>query len=213
MNLEIIRYYKERANEYEEIYQKAERQRDLSSASDILKEVFFGKDVIEIACGTGYWTERIAVTAASVHAIDINQSMIDVARTKSYKNPNVSFEVIDLFAFQPTQKYDALFGGFIWSHIQVEQLDNFIETCTKMVKKGGCITFMDNNYVPGSSSSIARRDTGGNTYQTRILKNGEQYEILKNFPTESLIRQIAASKSLAIQFANLEYYWVLQLGL
>ncbi|MBK7443258.1 MAG: hypothetical protein IPI65_17635 [Bacteroidetes bacterium] len=66
MNTDLVLYYKDRAEEYEKIYSKPERQEDLKSAATILQEIFADKQVLEIACGTGYWTEKIAVTATSI---------------------------------------------------------------------------------------------------------------------------------------------------
>ncbi len=60
MNEDIIKYYKERAREYEKIYFKPERQDDLRSVTAIVQNTFSGKNTVEIACGTGFWTKRIA---------------------------------------------------------------------------------------------------------------------------------------------------------
>jgi hypothetical protein len=53
MNSNIVSYYRHRANEYEKIYSKPERQNDLLQAAHILQDVFRDKNVFEIACGTG----------------------------------------------------------------------------------------------------------------------------------------------------------------
>jgi hypothetical protein len=47
---------------------------------------------------------------------------------------------------------------------------------------------LDNLYVPGSSTPISRTDETGDTYQLRALASGETFEVLKNFPTEGLLR-------------------------
>ena len=71
--METIRsYYARRAKEYEEIYRKPERQGDLRELEAMLGAAFSGMDVLEIACGTGYWTQFIARSAHSVHAVDVN---------------------------------------------------------------------------------------------------------------------------------------------
>lgn len=84
MNTDIISYYKQRANEYETVYHKPERQHDLIQASKILQEIFVDKNVLEIACGIGYWTEVIAKTAHSILANDINETVLYIAKTKYY---------------------------------------------------------------------------------------------------------------------------------
>src|SRR5881398_1182631 len=115
MNTDLIGYYQQRAAEYESIYHKPERQQDIAAATAVLQNIFTNKQVLEIACGTGFWTEKIAEVATSVHGTDINQPVIDIAKQKHYTKGNVSFELADIFQYHPTQVYDSLFGGFIWS--------------------------------------------------------------------------------------------------
>lgn len=82
MNSNQKKYYSERAGEYEEIYQKPERQDDLNKLKRILKEIFRDKSVYEIACGTGYWTRVISNTAKIIRASDINGPVLEIARSK-----------------------------------------------------------------------------------------------------------------------------------
>ena len=49
-------YYAQRATEYERIYLKPERQAELRALEAWLPSVFAGRRVLEIACGTGWWT-------------------------------------------------------------------------------------------------------------------------------------------------------------
>ena len=49
-------YYASRAPEYDEVYRKPERQADLRSIERWLPPHFSGVAMLEVACGTGYWT-------------------------------------------------------------------------------------------------------------------------------------------------------------
>ena len=109
MNNDLVKYYKDRAKEYEEIYFKPERLEELKKTEDILKNIFKGKNLIEIACGTGYWTERISLSAKSILATDINNSVLDVTPNKSYPQSNVVFQNQNLLSFNPVKKFESLF--------------------------------------------------------------------------------------------------------
>ncbi|MBS1731633.1 MAG: class I SAM-dependent methyltransferase [Bacteroidetes bacterium] len=209
MNTDLITYYKDRAKEYEKIYLKPERQDDLLSSTTILQELFANKSVIEIACGTGYWTEKISKSANSIFATDINKTVIEIAEQKDFSNAQVTFGLADIFNFKPDNKYDSLFGGFIWSHIQLQDLDKFLNTVNKFVLPGGTIVFIDNNFVEGSNHSITNIDEQGNSFQTRKLDNGTTHLVLKNFPTENFLRKKLSNIATDIQFINLTYFWIL----
>jgi ubiquinone/menaquinone biosynthesis C-methylase UbiE len=205
----MVSYYRERAREYEQVYSKPERQHDLAEATAVLQSGFAGKAVFEIACGTGYWTKRIAAKASSVLATDINDAVLEIARHKAYENNNVIFAQADYNLYQPSRKYEALFGGFIWSHIPVQELRDFLKNSNRFVLPGGRVVFMDNNYVAGSSTTIDRTDEYGNSYQLRELENGTTHLVCKNFPSEAFIRDQLQGIARTIQFINLEYFWIL----
>jgi ubiquinone/menaquinone biosynthesis C-methylase UbiE len=209
MNKDIVSYYQDRAKEYEKIYLKAERQDDLRTATTIIQELFTHKNVLEIACGTGYWTERIAKTASSIYAIDINKSVIDIARQKGISADKVTFRQADMNSFTHKGKFESLFSGFIWSHVLLQDLAKFLNKVNNFVTPNGTIVFIDNNYVEGSNHSITKTDKHGNTFQKRKLENGTSHLVLKNFPTEKFIFQKLSGIATEFNFINLTYYWIL----
>lgn len=204
MNTDIVAYYRDRAAEYENVYHKPHYRRDQVRLTAIFQEIFRDKNVLEIACGTGYWTERIARTAHAILATDINQSVLDIAAAKDYPGGNVAFRLEDVFGHYPDRTFDALFGGFIWSHILLERLDEFLECALERVSPGGVVVFVDSRYVPGYSTPISQTDPSGNTYQTRRLENGSEHLVLKNFPTPDFLRE----KLPGAEVIELEYFWL-----
>lgn len=208
MKNDLTEYYARRAAEYEAIYRKPERQRDLLAAAAVLQEIFKNRSVIEIACGTGYWTEIIARSAKNILATDINAEVLDIARRKDYPHRNVAFEMADLYRLKPEHTAEALFGGFIWSHIKKSGLPAFIDTANGLVQPGGTVVFIDNCYVPGSSTAIAEQDAEGNTYQHRKLQNGDVYAVLKNFPAKAEIEALLRGRAHNIRHIDLTYFWI-----
>src|SRR4051812_19609241 len=209
MNTDLIAYYKDRAKEYEKIYLKPERQDEIKKATALLQTVFADRNVFEIACGTGFWTEKIAQTAASVFATDINQSVIEVAQQKHYSKNNVTLGLKDIFNLSGNNKYESLFGGFIWSHVKLQDLNTFLDYVNKATLPGSTVVFMDNNFVEGSNHPITNTDENGNTFQTRKLDDGTTHLVLKNFPMESFLRLKLANIATDVQLINLKFYWVL----
>lgn len=210
MNSDQINYYAERAKEYEQIYQKDERQEDLKKLEIILKDLFFAKSVIEIACGTGYWTKVISETAKSIFAVDMNDKVLEIAQSKKYKAPT-TFENEDIFNLTKVYgKFDSGFGGFIWSHIPKQKLDVFLSEFISKVTPAGVVVFIDNQYVEGSNTPIDSKDEYRNTYQIRKLSNGSCYKVMKNFPVDKEILDIIESIGTDIEIKHLQYFWILK---
>jgi demethylmenaquinone methyltransferase/2-methoxy-6-polyprenyl-1,4-benzoquinol methylase len=205
----LAAYYARRAAEYERIYAKPERQADLAALRTRIGKLFEGGRVLELACGTGYWTDVIAGTAAQVTALDVNEEVLDIARTK----PNaakVAFLRGSAYDIPvPDRAHDALFAGFWWSHVPLERLELFLKGITPKLKPGALVAFLDNRYVEGSSTPVTRRDAQGNAYQTRKLDDGSTHEVLKNFPEEGELLQRAARHGLEGHVDLLRYFWLL----
>ena len=202
-------YYAARASHYEEIYDKPERQDELALLREKVCDTLRGHDVLEIACGTGYWTAQYAAAAASVLATDINPEVIAVARARGLPADKVQFALGNAFALDVDGKYSACFAGFLWSHVKRQEQAGFLEHLREKLGKDTLLVLIDNSYVEGSNTPIARTDPEGNTYQIRRLPNGERYEVLKNFPTDSALRKKLAAAVKDIRIVRLEHYWML----
>ncbi len=206
----LIDYYAKRAKEYEQIYEKPERQNDLEILRNLFRTTLTGKNVLEIACGTGYWTQVVAQAAKAITATDVNEEVLQIARTKTYAC-EVSFQRVDAFDLNPAPLNDFTAGLAVawWSHLQKSQIQNFLLHFHRLFPSGSLLVFMDNRFVPGSSTPISRTDHKGNTYQTRKLENGSEYEILKNFPDETEIRTMIGNSASEICWMELQHYWFL----
>ena len=202
-------YYARRAAEYEKIYDKPERQGDLARMRADIPALFKGARVLEIACGTGYWTPLIAAQAESVTAVDFNEETLAIARSKRYPRQNVRFRQADAYALPDFgNRFSGCYAGFWWSHVPVGRLDAFLEGLHGRLEPGAIVAFMDNRYVEGSSTPLSRTDAEGNTYQSRRLADGTTHEVLKNFPTAQEMRLRLGRFASAVQFVQYPYYWL-----
>jgi len=99
MKQDLKSYYNERANEYDKVCLNPKEQEDLKEATEIFQNLFSKKIVLEFACGTGYWTERIGKVAKSVYATDVSKSVIKIAEERRKLN-NITYEVADTYDFE-----------------------------------------------------------------------------------------------------------------
>ena len=211
LNRDMAAYYTRRAASYEQVYAKPERQHDLPIMREWVRTTLAGHRVLELACGTGYWTAEIAQVAESVHATEINPAMLTTAQSKGLPSDKVRCEIGDAFDVQrdpAAAPLSAVFAAFFWSHILREDQDRFMQGLRSQVGKDTLLVLIDNVYVEGSSTSIARTDLQGNTFQIRLL-DSERFEVLKNFPTDSALRKRLGAHLKDIRIQRVDHYWML----
>ncbi len=202
-------YYAQRAAEYEMIYGKPQRRSDLERLRNILSDIFAGENVLEVACGTCYWTQFIARTALAILGIDCCAEVIEIAQQKDYGGCDVRFCECDAYSLSNvTGEFTAGFCGFWWSHIPRKRLCEFKEVFHSRLTDGSLVVLLDNRFVQGESTVISRRDEDGNTYQMRKLSDGTEYEVMKNFPSEAELRKSLEGCSKDVEYTNLDYYWL-----
>jgi demethylmenaquinone methyltransferase/2-methoxy-6-polyprenyl-1,4-benzoquinol methylase len=206
---ELAGYYAARAAEYERVYERPERQRDLARLRAIVAEFARRRRVLEVACGTGYWTAVVARTARSVLATDLTEEVLAVARAKSLPPERVTFRRADAYELTAVPgEVDATLAAFWWSHVPREKLPRFLHGLHERLGSGARVLMLDNRYVEGSSTPIARADAHGNTYQRRALANGSVYEVLKNVPTPAEVRgALEPTGATNVTVAVLPHYW------
>jgi demethylmenaquinone methyltransferase/2-methoxy-6-polyprenyl-1,4-benzoquinol methylase len=203
-------YYAARAAEYDLIYLKPERQVDLRAIECWLPPKFMNSRVIEIACGTGYWTRFIAPVAAHVLALDTAPETISIAQT-GVPEGKVDFLVGDAYALpRHVGKFDAAFAGFWFSHVPQARRREFLLSLASRLKAGAKVVFLDNLYVEGSSSPVTAPDPEGNTFQIRRLRNGSTHKVLKNFPTEDELLELVTGIGVLPVFTTWQYYWAFE---
>ena len=208
---DLIAYYRRRAVEYERIFAKPERQPDLARLRALVAETFRNHEVLELSCGTGWWTEAIAPVARSVTACDINEEVLAVARAKDWAAAPVEFIAADSYALPDFgRRHSAAFAGHWWSHVPRRQLARFLSGLHAHLAPGAKVLFLDNRYVEGSSTPIARTDAAGDSFQLRPLDDGSTHEVLKNFPCEAELRQAVAGRATSPEVILTDYFWVLR---
>jgi SAM-dependent methyltransferase len=202
-------YYRARANTYDAVYDKPDRQADLSELRARIPDLLTGKHVLEIAAGTGYWTDVYADLVASATATDVNVATLDVARRRRVWPDTVRFIEADAFDLHQVEgRFDAAMVGFFWSHVRLEHLGGFLAGLADRLEPGSPAVFIDNRYVEASNSPVIRTDDAGNTYQRRELADGTSWEVLKNFSTTDKIRSALAPLATTVTIEEVQHYWI-----
>ncbi len=173
---QTIEYYQKRAGEYEKIYfrDNPARQSELAEMYALSGRVLADRQVLDLACGTGFWTRIVSEQARSVTAIDINTAMLAEAGKKRYHVP-VHFIRADYF-YPPfaSARFDALLASFVISHIRRQEMDRWRDIVRQMVQPGSPAFLCDNNLVCEMMPELIWDEEHVNSYKTRRLENGEE---------------------------------------
>jgi 2-polyprenyl-3-methyl-5-hydroxy-6-metoxy-1,4-benzoquinol methylase len=177
-----IGYYRRRASEYD-----ITAYGDLAAARTRIKRLVAemhptGK-VLEIACGTGLWTEELAGPADTVTAIDAAPEAIDIARAR-VGSAKVTFEVADVFSWTTSATFDVVFFSAWLSHVPMDRFEEFWQSLRPLLAAGGRVLFIDEHVdVRDKESYVAGRDE----IIERRLRDGEMFRIVKNFVDPPLL--------------------------
>lgn len=188
---EMVGYYRARANEYDEWFYRRGRydrgpetnahwRSEVNEVFAALDTLGIEGDVLELAPGTGIWTERLLRFATSITAVDASPEMIAINRAR-VASDRVSYLQTDLFTWHPTRTYDAVCFCFWISHIPTERLHAFLSTVAAALRPGGIFFFVDGRYEQTSTAVDHQLPEEGAQVMTRRLNDGREFQIVKNF--------------------------------
>lgn len=181
---EQIAYYRARAGEYDLLYARREDWRDLLP---VLDRMPIRGDVLELACGTGAWTARLAERARTVTALDASPESLALARARVPAR-TVSFAQADLFSWRPERRYDTVFFAFWLSHVPPGRFDAFWDAAGQAVAPGGAVVFFDTGRGEAATEQVLANAAVPSVQ--RQLEDGREYRVVKVFRDE---REIAAA--------------------
>jgi 2-polyprenyl-3-methyl-5-hydroxy-6-metoxy-1,4-benzoquinol methylase len=171
-----VDYYRSRAGEYDVTAYgdvAAARQR----IAGLVARIGPRGRVLEIACGTGMWTEAIADVADSLRATDAAAETLAIARER-VRSGNVTFAVADAFAPAAGERFDVVFFSAWLSHVPSGRFAAFWLGLRPLLAEGGRVVFVDEPVDVRAKEAFVE---GGGEIVERRLNNGRTFRIVKNF--------------------------------
>ncbi len=213
-----IAYYRARAREYDQWFYRQNRfdrgeeiNRQWFAEAELVRRELLSlghvSDALELACGTGIWTQELVRLADHVTALDASPEMLAINHAK-VSAAHVTYQQVDLFAWQPDRQYDLVFFGFWLSHVPPERLAPFLATINRALKPGGRLFLIDS--MPDQSSSATDtpvRDSQA-VYQARKLNDGSVYTVIKIYYQPSELRAQLAAAGFDADVRTTEHYFI-----
>jgi 2-polyprenyl-3-methyl-5-hydroxy-6-metoxy-1,4-benzoquinol methylase len=186
---EQIAYYRARANEYDEwFYRQGRYDRgkefnqlwfdEVAVVKNNLKAIGKVNTILELACGTGIWTQELIDLGEEITAIDASRETIAINQAK-VNFSKVTYQQLDLFSWQPSQQYDLVFFAFWLSHVPPDRLDEFFDKVYRSVRSPGQVFLIDSRFSETSSAKNHFFRDEKEIYQKRKLNDGREFQIVK----------------------------------
>jgi len=186
---EQLAYYRARAPEYEEWflregrYDRGDEHRrcwfqEVAQLEAALDRAGPAGDVLELACGTGIWTRRLAAGARHLTAVDASPEALALNRAR-VGSGNVTFVEADLFRWAPAATYDFIFFGFWLSHVPEARFEPFWRMVRAALRPSGKVFFVDSQPAPEGTALDQGLGTGG--VVERHLNDGRTFRVVKVF--------------------------------
>jgi ubiquinone/menaquinone biosynthesis C-methylase UbiE len=196
-------YYGARAGEYEDWWFRRGRYThgaeadarwftEVAALEEALEEFVPRGTVLELACGTGLWTARLAPHAERLTAVDASPDVLALARAK-VPAEHVEFVAADLFAWEPDQRFDVLFFSFWLSHVPTEMIGEFLAKVRRALAPGGRMFLIDSVRSPRASARDHDLGAPGAQLARRRLADGREYTIVKHWFEAAALSEMLSS--------------------
>jgi SAM-dependent methyltransferase len=103
-----------------------------------------GMSVLEVGCGTGYFTQELARSGADVIAIDVSPELLEIAKANC-SAPNVRYEIQNACKLSyPDAVFDSVVGSSVLHHLEIEAA---LHEIYRVLKPGGSVHFTEPNML------------------------------------------------------------------
>ena len=209
---EQVEYYRRRAPEYDDWFfqrgrydegaaRRSRWQAEIEAARTRLRSLGEVDDALELACGTGLWTGHLLRQARRLTAVDASPEAIELALERVRHDPRVVFEVADLFAYRPVQRYDLVSFTFWLSHVPPERIGGFFDLLRGCLRPGGRLFAVD-----GAQTRDKRTSADG--LQARDLADGSTFRIVKRYYGKAELEALFAEHGFRAEVTLTPSLWV-----
>lgn len=188
---EQLDYYRARAQEYDQWWLREGRydrgleanEQWFSESSELatVLEVFQPSGrVLELACGTGIWSEKLLPFSLSLTVVDGSREMLELAKHRLC-SPKIRYVEANIFDWEPAETFDTVFFSFWLSHVPPEKFDEFWELVDRCLAPRGRFFFVDSRHEPTSTAEDQPLPGPEAVTMRRRLNDGREFQVYKIF--------------------------------
>jgi ubiquinone/menaquinone biosynthesis C-methylase UbiE len=205
----MFAYYGRRAHEYDDIYQgggpasiddpEAYRA-EVGALSSIVSRCCRG-DILDVACGTAFWTPHYAGGCRRITLFDQSAEMLAEARARAaaagvaQRTLALRGDVLQYHFGQ--QRYDTILAAFLVSHFTLAQEARFFSVLRSVAKPRGALLILDTVW---NEARARRRKKEGS--QERTLADGSSFRIYKRYFTKGDIEALSRTRGISLKIEH-----------
>jgi demethylmenaquinone methyltransferase/2-methoxy-6-polyprenyl-1,4-benzoquinol methylase len=211
-------FYRARAPEYDEWWQRrghyergdqelVEWQHQVGILDAALDAFGARGKVLELAGGTGWWTQRLAETADRLTVVDSSPETLALNRERVGR-PDVHYEVADLFDWLPDSLYDVVFFSFWLSHVPRARFGDFWALVRACLNPNGRVFLIDNRNDPlgGSSARDPYVVEYGTDLHLRTLGDGSRYRVVKVMYEPDELEALISTEGWSVEMESTRWF-------
>lgn len=201
----VASYYSSKASAYHEDSGYGSASGIDSELTEYLKQAYEGRRVLEIACGTGYWTRQVAETACEITGMDASRGMLAEAERLNSCSANTAFTHSNAFHLADIPSgYTGAFSVLWWCHIPLGRIREFLNILHSKLLPGARVIHVCQ--LHDSDKKEHERDSRGNTLAKRFIGD-RPVGIVKNIPDESFLRELLKDSAGSIDYYSSDSWW------
>lgn len=141
---------------------------------DLFKKIGKNKVVLDVACGEGYFSRKMAPIAKKIIAFDNSEGMIEAAKEQNFEyKQKIDYRVADMnnLSFIPSASIDICICNFVLHYLHPDRYPIFFKEIRRVLRKGGKLILCGPHpyYYPGNT-------IGG----TMSIKGSKNFDYLKS---------------------------------
>jgi SAM-dependent methyltransferase len=147
---------------------REEEKRKFDQAFGLLRGFQAGKG-LEIGCGEGRLSARVAAVCNQVLAIDVSDVALRRARHLNQAERRVRFAQADLLAVDLPEKFDFIFCSEVLSYFRLSQLDGVIAKIIDLLQPRGKLLLVHHRSTNDDSAGIPLKEFGARTIHQKFI--------------------------------------------
>jgi len=142
-----------------------------------------------------------------VTAVDASPEVLDINRART-RAGNVEYVEADLFAWQPSTRYDAVFFSFWLSHVPEDLVASFWSTVANALAGQRAAYLIDSAFDPTSTAKDHVLSSPNPGVVTRKLNDGREFKIVKLFYEPKALTARLDALGFAAELRQTPHYFI-----